>query len=105
VSRVATQFPNALGRSDVPTELAALLDYYGNLEAVRLALKQSLEIIEETSQGVAADGMALADRYVQSLQISRNNDAALDGSMEEIDAYNKRFANGQVQATPPPPEK
>ena len=93
VSRVATQFPNALSRSDVPTDLSNLLDYYGNLESVRLALRQALEIIEETSLGVTADGMTFADRYVQSLQIARQNDAALDAAMKEIDDYNKRFTN------------
>lgn len=93
VSRVANQFPNALSRADVPTDLSNLLDYYSNLEAVRLALTQALEIIEETSLGVSADGMIIADRFVQNFQISRKNDASLDAALKEIDDYNSRFAN------------
>jgi hypothetical protein len=100
VLRVATQFPNALSRSDVPIDLANMLDYYGNLEGVRLALTQALEVIQETSLGVAADGMAFADRYVQSLQISRKNDSALDEAMREIDDFNSRFGRNTTPPTP-----
>ena len=95
VSRVANQFPEALGRSDVPTELSNIVDYYERLEAMRLAAIKAVEIIIETELGVAADGMTLADRYVQNLQISRGNDASLDAAITEIYEYNSRFANGK----------
>jgi hypothetical protein len=93
VSRIASSNPNALGRSDNATELAALLDYFNNLESARLALAQAMEVIQETQLGVSGDAMTLTDRYVQNLQISRANDAALDIAMQEVDDYNKRFAN------------
>ncbi|MFM2387461.1 MAG: hypothetical protein RL660_2218 [Bacteroidota bacterium] len=93
VARIATQNPNALGRSDTPSELNGLLDYYNNLEGVRLQLVQALEIIQETQLGAAADSMTLTDRYVQNMQISRSNDASLDSAMQEVDDYNKRFGS------------
>ena len=104
VSRVATQFPNALSRSDVPSDLSNLIDYYSNLEAVRLALTQALETIQETSLGVSADSMELVDRYVKSLNIARSNDAALDAAMKEIDDYNKRFGPGNSNNNTTPPQ-
>jgi hypothetical protein len=100
VSRIATQFPNSLSRADVPTDLTNLLDYYQNLEAVRLAYLQGIETIEETQQGAATDIMTLVDRYTQNLQISRANEGALDYAMKEVDEWNKRFAN----KTKPAPE-
>ena len=91
VSRIATQFPNSLSRVDVPADLSNLLDYYQNLEAVRLAYIQGIETIEETQLGAATDIMTLVDRYAQNLQISRANEGALDGAMKEVDEWNKRF--------------
>ena len=103
ISRIATQFPNSLSRADVPTELTNLLDYYQNLEAVRLAYIQGMETIEETQLGAATDIMTLVDRYTQSLQISRANEGALDGAMQEVDDWNKRFASNKNE-TPSKPE-
>ncbi|MES2478771.1 MAG: hypothetical protein V4561_06780 [Bacteroidota bacterium] len=93
VSRVAIQFPSALSRADNPLELSNLLDAYQNLEGNRLALMQALETIEEMQLGAASDIMVLVDRYVANLQISRSNEASLDGAMKEIDDWNKRFAH------------
>jgi hypothetical protein len=101
VSRIANQFPNSLSRVDVPADLSNLLDYYQNLEAVRLAYIQGIETIEETQLGAATDIMTLVDRYAQNLQISRANEGALDGAMKEVDEWNKRFVN---KSTPTPPE-
>jgi hypothetical protein len=103
VSRIATQFPNSLSRADVPTDLSNLLDYYQNLEAVRLAYVQGIETITETQLGAATDIMTLVDRYAQSLQISRANEGALDGAMQEVDDWNKRFASNKNE-TPSKPE-
>ena len=91
VSRIATQSPNSLSRVDVPADLSNLLDYYQNLEAVRLAYVQGIETIEETQLGAATDIMTLVDRFAQNLQISRANEGALDGAMKEVDEWNKRF--------------
>ena len=100
VSRVATQFPDALSRADTPTDLSRLLEYYDSLEEVRVALVQALETIKETSLGVAADSMALSDRYVQNLQVSRKHDSSLDDAMTEIDDYNSRFGRHSQPPTP-----
>lgn len=93
ISRIATQFPNALSRADLPTELVALLEYYDRLEANRMALLQAMELIVETSLGTATDIMTLVDRYAQNLTISRGNDSAIDLAMREVDEWNSRFAN------------
>ncbi len=101
ISRIANQFPDALGRSDSPEQLAELLDYYNNLEGNRMAILQNLETVEEIQLGVAADAMALTDRYKANLQISRTNDAALDLAMREVDNWNSRFANkGSADKSP-----
>lgn len=71
ISRIATQFPDALSRADNPEELNGLLDYYSNLEGNRIALLQNLETVEEIQLGASADIMTLADRYKDNLQISR----------------------------------
>ncbi|MFC4162060.1 hypothetical protein ACFOWU_00230 [Epilithonimonas zeae] len=71
ISRIATQFPDALGRSDSPEELAALLDYYGNLEGGRIAILQNLETFEEIQLGASADIMALTDRYKKPATLPR----------------------------------
>lgn len=93
ISRIANQFPNSLYRADVPEELANILTYYDNLEAIRLAYLQGLETIEETHLVVAIDAMTLVDRYAKNLQIYRANEGALDLAMREVDEYNQRFAN------------
>ncbi len=54
-------------------------------------------------QGAATDIMTLVDRYAQSLQISRANEGALDGAMQEVDDWNKRFASNKNE-TPSKPE-
>lgn len=103
ISRIATQFPDALSRADVPTDLSELLEYYQNLEGNRLATLQSLETIQEIQLGAAADIMTLVDRYAQNLQISRNNEASLDLAMQEVDGWNSRFANNKTPETPENP--
>lgn len=102
ISRIANQFPNSLSRVDVPTELANILTYYDNLEAVRLAYLQGLETIQETQLGAAIDAMTLVDRYASNLQISRANEGALDLAMREVDEYNQRFANKPKENTDSP---
>ena len=103
ISRIATQFPDALSRADVPTDLSELLEYYQNLEGNRLATLKSLETIQEIQLGAAADIMTLVDRYAQNLQISRNNEASLDLAMQEVDGWNSRFANNKTPETPENP--
>ena len=101
ISRIANQFPNALSRADNPTELSGLLDYYNNLEGGRMAILQNLETVEEIQLGASSDIMTLTDRYKSNLQISRENDSALDLAMREVDGYNNRFANkGKTDTTP-----
>lgn len=102
ISRIANQFPNSLSRVDVPTDLSNMLAYYDNLEAVRLAYVQGIETIEETQLGAATDIMTMVDRYAKNLQISRENEAALDVAMKEVDEWNKRFASNK-NATPTTP--
>lgn len=102
ISRIANQFPNSLSRVDVPTELSALLDYYNGLEANRMALMQAMETIEEIQLAAATDVMTLVDRYAANLQISRSNEGSLDLAMNEVDQWNKRFANKKnVEEIPP----
>jgi len=104
ISRIANQFPNALSRSDNPTELSGLLDYYNNLEGARMAILQNLETVEEIQLGASSDIMTLADRYKSNLQISRENDAALDFAMREVDDWNSRFSSNKNKNTAPPTE-
>lgn len=91
VSRIANQFPNALSRVDVPSELVNVLTYYDQIEGCKFSLFQALEIIQEIGLGISIDGMVLVDRYVANLQIARKNDASLDLAMREVDEYNSRF--------------
>lgn len=91
ISRIATQFPDALSRADSPAELADLLNFYANLEANRMAILQALETIEDMQLGTANDIMTLVDRYSANLKISRNNESALDLAMAEVDNWNSRF--------------
>jgi len=93
ISRIATQFPNALSRADQPEELENKVDLYDRLEGNRLAALQVLEVIQELQLGVATVSMTLVDRYAANLKISRSNEAALDLAMRDVDAYNTRFAN------------
>lgn len=104
ISRIATQFPDALGRSDSPEQLSDLLDYYGNLEGGRLALLQNLETFEEIQLGASADIMTLTDRYKNNLQLSRENDAALDLAMRDVDVWNSRFGASKNKTDTPPTE-
>lgn len=104
ISRIANQFPTALSRSDNPIELSGLLDYYNNLEGGRMAILQNLETIEEIQLGASADIMTLADRYKSNLQISRENDAALDFAMREVDSWNSRFGSNKNKTETPPTE-
>jgi len=104
ISRIANQFPNALSRSDNPAELSGLLDYYNNLEGGRMAILQNLETVEEIQLGASADIMTLADRYKSNLQISRENDAALDFAMREVDSWNSRFGSNKNKTETPPTE-
>lgn len=104
ISRIANQFPNALSRSDNPTELSGLLDYYNNLEGGRLAILQNLETVEEIQLGASSDIMTLTDRYKSNLQISRENDSALDLAMREVDNWNSRFVGNKNKTETPPTE-
>jgi len=99
VSRIANQFPNALSRVDVPSELVNVLTYYDQAESCKFALLQALEIIQEIGLGVSIDGMVLVDRYADNLQISRKNDASLDLAMREVDEYNSRFGAKKAAKT------
>ncbi|MDI9319232.1 MAG: hypothetical protein QM530_02045 [Phycisphaerales bacterium] len=93
VSRIANQHPTSLSRADNPTDLSNMLDYYQNLEQSRLSILQALETVQEIQIGAATDIMEMTDRYVKSLQIARENEASLDLAMQEVDDWNKRFAN------------
>lgn len=93
ISRIATQYPNALSREDLPAELVDLLAYYDKQQANRMALLEALELVEEGSLATATDIMALADRYNANMAISRRNNSALDLAMREVDEWNKRFGN------------
>ena len=101
VSRIANQHPNGLSRSDDPAELTKILNYNDRLLAVRFAILSILEQIEETQLGAAIDIMKLVDRYVKSLQISRNDDASIDLAMREVDEWNKRFASNKNKSETP----
>jgi len=104
ISRISAQFPDSLGRSDDPKELAKLLDYYNNLEGGRMAILQNLETLEEMQLGASADIMTLTDRYKNNLQLSRENDAALDLAMREVDSWKSRFGGNKNKTETPPTE-
>ena len=103
ISRIANQFPNALSRADNPTELSGLLDYYNNLEGGRMAILQNLETVEEIQLGASSDIMTLTDRYKDNLQISRQNDSALDLAMRDVDNWNSRFGSNKNKTDDTPP--
>lgn len=98
IGRIANQFPNSLSRIDNPAEFNTLMGVYENTEAVRMALLQALETIDEIGIGASTDIMTLVDRYSGSLEISRGSDGALDLAMREVDEYNRRF--GKRNAKP-----
>lgn len=104
IGRIANQFPNSLSRIDTPAEFNTLLGVYENTEAVKMALLQALETVEEIGMGASTDIMTLVDRYSASLDISRGTDGALDLAMREVDEYNSRFANKSLKKDSPSAE-
>lgn len=72
-----------------------------NLESVRQALNALMEQITETQMANGMDIMTMVDRYSSSLQANRNNNAALDLAMREVDEWNKRFGRRSDNGAPP----
>jgi multidrug efflux pump subunit AcrB len=99
VSRIALQHPNSLSRADVPAELVQLLDTDGQLETLRQACLQLLEMVDDTQFANSCDIMLLSDAYSAALQIDRKRNSALDNAMKEVDEWNERYRQGN----PPPP--
>ena len=104
VSSIANQHPESLGRSDNPKDLQVLLDLLQPARANRIANLKSLEIAEELELALSLDIMTYVDRYVKTLQVSREHDGTLDLAMREVDEWNKRFGRDQKHDTPEEPE-
>ena len=61
-----------------------------------------METITETQMANSMDIMKMVDDSVNVLQVSRNNSAALDLAMREVDDWNARFANRNDNTNPTP---
>lgn len=103
VSRIALQHSGSLSKMDDPQELLAALEIDTQLELLRQACMQLLEMISDTQFGNSCDIMVLADNYVGALQFARGRDAALDSAMAEVDEWNKRYRASQSAQTPDAP--
>lgn len=101
VAKIATEHVDYLSRVDDPQTLTNALDYDANLESVRQALNALMEQITETQMANGMDIMTMVDRYSTSLQANRNNNAALDLAMREVDEWNKRFGRRSDNGAPP----
>ncbi|MGG9971050.1 hypothetical protein ACQ33O_04570 [Ferruginibacter sp. SUN002] len=103
ISKIATQHINSLPRNEDPQEMATLLKAYEDGGQALQAIKQLMEMMEDTQTAVGIDLMALYDRYNGYLQTSRSGNTALDAAMGEIDSYNARFGKSATD-TPTPTE-
>jgi hypothetical protein len=101
ISQIASNNINSLPREHNPDDLVTRLAYDSTLEGARQALMSLLETVSETQLANSIDIMKFVDDYAASLQISRNNNAALDLAMREVDDWNSRFANKTNNNTPP----
>jgi hypothetical protein len=105
VSRTANVHGQYLPRTEDPKELADSLDYFDAMAEKRVKAYYLVEVIDDTTLGVAADIMGITDRYVGYLQTARTGDANLDEAMKEIDEYNSRFGvrTGKEETPPATP--
>ena len=102
VSQICTNNVNSLPRDFNPTDLVSKLAYDSKLEEVRQAVMTLMETITETQMANSMDIMKMVDDSVNVLQVSRNNSAALDLAMREVDEWNARFANRNDNTNPTP---
>lgn len=93
VSQICNNNINSLPREFNPADLTSKLAYDSKLEEAKQAIMSLLETISETQTANSIDIMKMVDDSVKVLQISRNNNAALDLAMREVDEWNTRFAN------------
>lgn len=91
ISQIASNNMNSLPREHNPADLVSRLAYDAKLEESRQAIMTLLETISETQLANSIDIMKIVDDYAGLLQISRNNNAALDLAMREVDEWNARF--------------
>lgn len=99
VSRIALQHPESLSRADNPFELATMLERDSELEALRQACLQLMEMVQDTQFANSCDIMTLCDAYTAALQLDRKRNTALDSAMNEVDEWNNRYR--PEQPTPP----
>ncbi|KAA5535122.1 hypothetical protein F0919_11065 [Taibaiella lutea] len=99
VSKIAVQHDDSLGKKDNASQLVELLEYDSSLETMRQAIKALMEYITDTQWGNSADIMVVADRFKRTLQEQRNNSAALDSAMKEVDEWNKRYGRNEKNDT------
>ncbi|GAA4458811.1 hypothetical protein [Rurimicrobium arvi] len=95
ISRIAAQHPESLSRADNPAEMLNMLEVDAQLETLRQACMQLLEMVEHTQFANSCDVMVLCDAYNAALQIDRKRNSALDSSMAEVDDWNSRYRNTQ----------
>jgi len=91
ISQIASNNINSLAREHNPADLVSRLAYDSKLEEARQACMSLLETISDTQLANSIDIMKNVDDYANNLQTSRNNNAALDMAMREVDEWNKRF--------------
>jgi hypothetical protein len=101
VSKVALQHSNSLSKMDDPNELVQMLETDSQLESLRQAAMQLLEMVDDTQFANSCDIMLLSDSYAAALQSARTRSTALDSALNEIDEWNKRY-KGSDNAAPPP---
>jgi hypothetical protein len=98
VSKLAVNYKENLPRIEDPAEMADAIAYFDKIAEVRLAISRLHEMIDDTTLGVAVGIMSLMDRYSSYLQSARTGNFNLDTALNEIDAYNKRFANNKKKS-------
>lgn len=102
ISRITLTHTDCLPRNENPEEAETALKYYDQLAGLLQKAAFFHEMIDDTLTAVGADIMAMVDRYAGFLQAARAGNTSLDMALDQLDEYNKRFANKSEEQEPAP---
>lgn len=92
VSRIALTHVDCMPRNENPEEMEQALAYYDKLASLLQKVAFYHELVDDTLVALSNDIMGMADRYTGYLQTARAGNNSLDMALDQVDAYNKRFA-------------
>lgn len=99
IERIAVRNLDALPRNIDPGQLTVKLAYYSSLAPLKQELMKLTEMVEEIELANGADIMKLSDTLTSALQAARNHNSALDGALQDVDDWNKRFGKREEEDT------